>query len=473
MARKAHRIEFISTSQEKRIEDMAPVQVICDLRKFKLASTEKREFDEIEFRKEFSALFQQASSAFVGQSLSQGASLAVKHPRGIFTLWVVDAAGQQRVEQGTEFNVVDVLREPIILYQCQSQKCGEYGPLRCETCMVENVPNGKERICSKHAYLIQDTNLAYCGKHRPVCQCSPNCTQTATFFCSGCYSKFERSKGMRPTKFYGEHVHFSHPHNKDVDYCDRCYDRLFRPCGICEKQGTKVSLGKLRCAFRIRNSKNECGEARCWDHSFQWKIWGPNFPGLVLCEQHKQYLENAHPADLLFTLLSARPPRATREARPYSLQNIYRVRRLINRNRQTPIAFEQLGQAFELLALPGVPWSTEAKKRYDELARFFQKFMEERPQAINDLLYKTRDFYQRIGKSALAQQIIWLDIEDQLRGGDKNAQYNIHIYLNSPHNVGLFIGKEGAFIKQLSAELNLNRVEFSCYQNGVVTSLKR
>jgi len=450
---------------------MAPVQVICDLRHFKLSITDKKEFDENEFQKEFTALFQQASNAFVGQPLSQGMPLGVKLPKGIFTLWVVDAAGVQRIEQNTEFNVVDVLRKPIILHQCQ--KCGDYGPLRCETCKTENVPNGKERICSQHAYLIQDTSLAYCEKHKPLCHCSPNCTYTATFFCSGCYSKVERNKWMRPTKFYGEHVHLLHPHNKDIDYCNRCYDRLFRPCGICETQGTKVSLGKLRCAFRTGNSKDVCGEARCWDHSFQWKIWGPNFPGVILCERHKQYLENAHPADLLFTILSSQPPQETREKRLYSLQNIYRIRRLINRNRQTPITFEQLGNAFELLAQPGVPWTPGPKRRYDELLQLFQKFMQERPQKIRDLLYQARQFYQKVGKPALAQQIVWLDIEDQLRGGDRAGQYNIHLYLNSPQNVGLFIGREGTFIKQLSTELNINRVEFSCCQNGIITSLKR
>src|SRR5205807_816453 len=175
---------------------MAPVQVICDLRHFKLSITDKKAFSENEFLKEFTPLFQQASNAFVGQPLSQGMPLEVKLPRGIFTLWVVDAAGIQRIEQNTEFNVVDVLRKPITLYQCQ--KCGDYGPLRCETCKTENVPNGKERICSQHAYLIQDTSLAYCEKHKPRCHCSPNCTYTATFFCSGCYSKVERNKRMKP-----------------------------------------------------------------------------------------------------------------------------------------------------------------------------------------------------------------------------------------------------------------------------------
>ena len=89
------------------------------------------------------------------------------------------------------------------------------------------------------------------------------------------------------------------------------------------------------------------------------------------------------------------------------------------------------------------------------------------------MLYQTRLFYQKLGKSVLAQQIVWLDIEDRLRGGEKDGQYNINLYLNSSQNVGLFIGKEGAFVKQLSAELKFNRVEFFCYQNGVVTSLKK
>jgi hypothetical protein len=446
---------------------MAPVQVICDLRHFKLS--DKKEFDENEFRKEFTQVFQQASGAFVGKPLRVGAALEAKLPKGTVALWIVDAAGQQRVEQNTEFSVVDVLRRPIILYQCQ--KCGEYGPLRCETCGAENVVSGKERICSKHAHLIQDTALAYCEKHRPLCQCSANCRETATFFCSGCNSKSERNKWMRPTKFYGQHVHYFHPRNKDVDYCNRCFDRLFRPCGLCETQGKKDSLGKLRCTFRTRNSKEVCGEARCWDHSFQWKIWGPNFTGVILCERHKQYLEKAEPADLLFTILSSRPPHETREKRLYSLQNIYRIRRLINRNRRTPITFEELGKAFTQLAQPGVPWMPEPKKRFEELSQLFKKFMQDRPQKISDLLYRTKQFYQKIGKTAQAQQIVWLDIEDQLRGGDKAGQYNIHIYLNSPQNVGLFIGKDGTVIRQLSTELNFNRVEFSSVQNGVVTSL--
>lgn len=450
---------------------MAPVQVICDLRDFNLSSTHRRVFDENEFLKEFTELFQQASPVFVGQPLSQGISLGAKFPNGIFTLWVVDTAGIQRVEQHTEFTVLDILRKPITLYRCQ--KCGDYGPLRCETCKAENVQGGRERICSKHAYFIQDTSLAYCEKHKPRCCCSPDCTHTATFFCSGCYRKVERNKGLKPKKFYGEHVRHRHPRNEDIDYCDRCYDRLFRPCGICETQDKKVSVGKLRCAFRTRNSKEVCGEARCWDHSFQWKIWGPHFSGVILCERHKQYLANAHPADLLFTILSSQPPYETREKRLYSLQNIYRVRRLINRYRQMPITFEQLGQAFELLALPDVPWMPGPKRRYNELHQLYQKFMQERPQKISDLLYRVKEFYQKIGKPEQAQQIIWLDIEDQLRGGDRAGRYNIHLYLNSPQHVGMLIGKEGIFIKQLSAELNFNRVEFSSVQNGIVTSLKR
>lgn len=342
-------------------QQIAPVQVICDLRRFR-GGTGSRD--------KLQALWQEASNALVGKPLVQGMSLEIELAQGTFIIWVVDSAGVALVETNTIFTIVDVLRNPNLLYRCQ--KCGAYGPLRCVKCIDEGCSEGQERLCSKHAHFIKDTLSAYCDKHKPRCECSANCPHEAVFFCSGCRSLQRRSRD-KSTQYYGEHVHYSHPQNQDIDYCKRCYDRLFHHCSVCKKQG-KVRLGKLRCAFKTCNAASSCGESRCWEHSFQWKIWGPESAGVILCEQHGQLLGKADPTALLFTMLSAKPPQ---RKQGYSLSNIYRLRHMINLHRETPLTFDQLGQALHALSDRAISWEPDAKGRYDRLLESFTVTMQE------------------------------------------------------------------------------------------------
>ena len=241
-----------------------------------------------------------------------------------------------------------------------------------------------------------------------------------------------------------------HPHNKDIDYCAYCYQDLFGLCSVCSTQHKSV-LGKSHCAFRTRTVEKTCNLQLCWEHSFQWKIWGPNNRGLVLCNQHKQRLENTDPADLLFMMLVTPPPERTQYR---SLFNAYRIRRIINRNRATPVSFEQLQRTLASIGNEIKKCDAETKRRYDEMVKSFNETINSLPRKQQELLRQVKEFYQQtVGKDA-STNITRLEIKDCFFKPDEPPRYKVQIYLNNPGKKR-YIGPEGTVVNNLQSRLNI------------------
>src|SRR5579885_3701656 len=157
------------------IQKANAIQVICDLRHF------TRDVNDAE---KMQAVWRRLNNHLLGKPIVAEQPLEVETPDGKIVLWVIDTHGNHQVEQDTAFDIVDILRNPTLLYRCKV--CGSYGPLRCKGCEDENCPDGQERICSNCAYFIRDQTTAYCPQHIPRCQCSDSCKQHAEFACHHC-----------------------------------------------------------------------------------------------------------------------------------------------------------------------------------------------------------------------------------------------------------------------------------------------
>jgi hypothetical protein len=413
----------------------AAVQVICDLRSYRPNIDSERKMDE---------LWRSINDRLVGKELRNGGQLEVYLDRGkLVRLWVVDAHDQARVTPDTSFHIVDIVRNPWLIYHCRI--CGKYGPFRCMDCVKAERPRGEERLCLEHANFIEGRWSAYCDEHMHHCHCSSLCKDIATFCCEHC------------NRFYGEHYRTSHPHDKTIDYCQKCYDRLFGHCSVCEKEGKHDSLGTLHCSFKSRNMAYPCGIALCWKHAWQWKIWGPHNHGITLCEHHKRLLRNSEPADVITMMITTRPPRS-RRGKSFSLANLYRLRRLLNRDRAEPLSFEQIVQTLHALSAQSITWDKYTQQRYSAIVRVCEEIMRKLPDIQRELLAKIREYYwNTVGRKA-AQSIVWLSIEDRWISSDQPDLLIIAVHLNTASKRP-YIGLGGETVKRIEAQLGA-RLEF-------------
>lgn len=413
----------------------AVVQVICDLRRYHPNIDSERKMDE---------LWQSINGHLVGKELRNGGQLEVYLERGkLVRLWVVDAQGQTRVTPDTSFHIVDIVRNPWLIYRCRV--CRDYGPFRCMDCVKAERPRGEERLCSKHAKFIEGRWSAYCDEHIRQCHCFSLCKDIATFCCEHCNG------------FYGEHYRTSHPHDKTIDYCKKCYDRLFGHCSVCEKEGEHDSLGTLRCAFKTQDMTYPCGAALCWKHALQWKIWGAHSHGVTLCEHHKRLMRNSEPADVLTMMITTRPPRS-RRGRNFSLANLYRLHRLLNRDRAEPLSFEQVVQTLHTLSVQSMTWDKHAQQRYSDIVRACEKTMQKLLNLQSEFLAKIREYYwDTVGEKA-ARSIAWLSIEERYASSDQPAFLIVAVHLNTTSKRP-YIGPGGETVKRIEAQLGA-RLEF-------------
>jgi hypothetical protein len=401
----------------------ATVDVICDLREFA---------GEVNDVGTLQNLWPQLSQQIAGQLVPPGKPLQIRLPEGQLALWVVESHGITQLEPDVTFEIIDVLRNPQLLYRCSV--CGEYGPLRCSECEQ----TGREtRLCSAHAHTIKDELKAYCPEHIPHCNCRPGCAETAVFRCQRCH------------KLFGQHYHRHHPNDTTVDYCHTHYRLLFETCATpnCHH------LGKSKCAYQTREMPAPCQKPLCAEHSYQWKIWGPHNRGVTLCEHHKQMQGATDPADLLFIMLIARPPYARRGKRQ-SLPNPFRLRRIINRNRAAPLTFDQIGASLRSLESRVSTWGKPAESNYRYLLKTFTETTSGLSNVENDLLTQVKAFYQRAAGLDAARQIVGLEITDRFYKPGQPPRYRVVIHLNTS-NKGPYIGRGGATINQLSVQLNI------------------
>lgn len=418
------------------------LQVICDLREIQ---------KDIHSDDTLQALWREIEPGLVGKVLEYGKPLALSVPQGKLSLWSLDAQKTQSITENTAIEIVDVLRRPTLLYRCQV--CGDYGPLRCATCVEQGKPEGQERLCTNCARFIKDRLTAFCPAHQPLCQCSKNCQRKADFFCSSCYHQRRQDHNGNQLQFYNNHVHHTHPKNPDIDYCDYCYNLRFNRCPVCQKQGKTIRPGKLRCAFKTVKGTTSCGEGRCWEHSFQWKIWGVHNAGITLCEYH-HVVSAANPADLLLTMVTVNPPR-----RHYTLNNIFRLRRILNRDRSAPLSFEQLGYVLRSLSTLTANWDSDSQQRYAAMLTAYDTTMQELPQAKQHLLLQIKQYYSKVDRSGLERQIVGLEIADKLFNANKEASYEVDLLLKT-NDKRPFVGAGGSVVRQLESQLKLRRVTF-------------
>ncbi len=404
------------------------VELIFDLRRF---SETTDTLERIEH------LWREINSDLVGRPLNTGNVISLNLPAGTVDLWIANANGIPQIAENTEFQVVDVLRNPKLLYQCAV--CGEYGPLRCISCEEE----GKgTRLCSKHAHIIKDELSAYCPNHIPTCNCRSGCQEIATFRCRSC------ARTNRQQSLYGQHFHRTHPKDPDVDYCHRCYRWKFEHCQSvgCNR------IGRSKCKYQTRNMDEPCNAPSCTDHSYQWKIWGPHNRGVTLCERHKGILGSTEPEDLIFLIVTARAP-FVRRGRYHFMPNPFRLRRLINRQRANPITFAQLEYTLKSLE-PLVPnWGKGAERNYDFLVKSFEETMENLDSLEREFFDQVRSYYQtNVGWDA-ASQILGLQIQDRYSKPGQRPKYRVQITIFGEK--GRLIGRGGAYINALRNSLNL------------------
>jgi hypothetical protein len=405
------------------------VEVIFDLRQY---SGRADSNDRIE------ALWRQISPNLVGKSIKNGNVINLDISSERIGLWVVDNNGLSEVGENTEFRAVDVLRSPKLVYQCAV--CGEYGPLRCVKCEEEK---RETRLCSKHAHIIKDELSAYCAEHVPSCSCKVGCKETAVFRCRSC----ARTVKDRPRSLYGTHYHRTHPKEPDVDYCLRCFKRQFERCDSpsCNR------LGRSKCHYQTRNGE-PCGVPSCSDHSYQWKIWGPHNRGVNLCERHQGTLGRADPEDLIFLILTAKIPYFKR-GRRYSMPNPFRLRRLINRHRSSPLSFAQLEKVLKSLEPLVSNWGKSAERNYSYIVKLFSETVGNLDSMERDFLEKVRSYYQNYVSWDASSQILGLQIQDRFSRPGEKTRFRVRLTISGEK--GRLIGRGGAHMKQLRDIYNL------------------
>jgi hypothetical protein len=417
------------------------VQVICDLRQYNIEVNDIGTMEEV---------WQQIDGRLIGQRLVPGKPLSLALADGNVMFWIVDAAGVMQIEKQTNISIVDVLRDPKLLYLCQV--CNEYGPLRCVKCLSENTPRGQERLCSDHAHFIKDEFTVFCPRHIPTCECRlENCQRPADFRCAHCRRLFSSQR---------EHgIHKTHPHDHDIDYCKYCYHLLFDPCQVCEAEG-RTNLGKSYCAFTTRLGQEPCARRLCGDHSFQWKIWGAHNSGVTLCDEHRRQLGEADPANLLYMMLAAAPPR---RARYQPFVDIFYTLRILNRNRDRKAARlspRDLERALNRLAQQTIVGESVAQEKhyesnYEKFLHVFQQTNEKIQQKEQEILTQVKAFYARkIGLGAVIA-IDNVEIIERLSRAGQPEQYHVRIHLGT-ENKGPFIGPGGSIVKDLQAQCNIN-----------------
>lgn len=404
-----------------------PVQVICDLRRY---------YHNVDTLPKMDVLWQELQPHLINTELHNGGHLKIHlAPGKRIILWVVDAQGQTRVQPETSFAIVDIVRNPHHIYRCR--KCRAYGPFRCTDCSDAGLARGSERLCWKHANFIEGRWRAYCSEHVPTCRCFHACKERATFCC-------ERCKG-----FFGAHYQVPHPHEEATYFCRRCYDRLFGQCSVCADEGKADSLGTLHCAFFSHEMVYPCEAALCWKHALQWKIWGPHSLGITFCEQHTRLIRKCDPADVLTIMLTARPPR---RSKPWTLNNLYYLRRLLNQKRPEPLSFPQVVQSLRDLDEASKTWDKYAQRRYEEMVNVCNKTLKHIQEMQIDMLAQLRTFYEREVSPRAAQTISWLSIEDRLTRSNGGQFFKVRVYLLNDQK-SPYIGLKGEKVKRIEAAL--------------------
>lgn len=399
------------------------VDIICDLTGFK-------------GQDDILAIWDQINKQLIGKNVSTNQKLDFSLPQGQVVICVIEQKDVTKVEENTQFNIIDVRRSPDLLFKCKfcKEERGEdvYGPYQCAECGA--------RLCEKHAHLLEGFWRSYCPEHKPICQCRHECQEPATFRCESC------------NRLFGEHFKEQHPKDDTINYCRNCWTLLF---GQCSAPGCN-RLGRSKCAYLIReNGKiKRCNAPICPEHSYQWKILGPHNRGITLCKKHREQLSSTYPEYLLLMITA---PQRFWWLRNRIFNNTYRLLRIINSALITPISYDELLKA--LVNMEDLLGELEEKrswfqKNYWRIVERVRKDVAELPNIQLDILSKIKSFYQReLGYNSV-EQIIGLKIEDYYY---LSKTYRVVLHV-TPMSIGRFIGKGGASTKKIKETLNLHVV---------------
>jgi len=402
------------------------IDVICDLRQA------GRDVDNLA---ELQRIWPDLARLLVGRTAIAGQSFSITLTRGVLLLWVVRVVNAVTIDRTTTVNIIDVIRNPAMLYTCIH--CGLYGPFRCEQSTDRETP---ERLCGRCTHFIKDELKAYCRNHLPRCRCQPGCRETASFRCTRC------------RRIYGTHAHRAYPHEALADLCQSCHLYLFEPCADCLFGTPKT--GKSRCIFKLRTDARACDRPLCIAHSLQWRVWGPHYRGLTLCQAHHRALMQTGALDLLHMILTAPAlelgrGRVRRVPRPFSL------RRVVNRHLQKPYSFEELHRIIVSLKPEVAQWGRRAGDNYQELINRFNQALTENGQAEARLLPQIKAWYERrLGRRA-AEQIQTVKVIDCFFRPDSPPHYKLRAELPAQVNRWQFIQTGGRIIEQLGRDLNI------------------
>lgn len=405
------------------------VDVICDLR-----GLEEKSPDAARLRE----LWEQFGSSLIGQPLVPGSFISVPLPQGRVALWVLSDGAGDVVGPETSFNVLDVIRSPKLIYRCR--ECGRYGPLRCLKCEEGERP---ARLCGACSHRIEDELTTYCREHAPPCGCRPDCQQRATHRC--------QHKACR--RLFGAHYMRERENDPDVKYCRRCFAFLFEKCVECLREvRRRPGLGKVKCAYRRCADAAACGKPLCYGHSYQWQIWGKYYRGVNLCGDHQGALGRTDPADLLYMILSARPP-LERRGRRRPPPDPFQLRRIVNRDRAGQLSLEQLSLAMRYLPQRVAGWDADARPA-SNLRRVHENMarrLEEAARMHADLLARIRAFYQAESGREAAAHIVGLTLEYIY----VRRRYKASIHLDT-RDKRPFIGRGGEIVNRLRSQLNVD-----------------
>lgn len=351
------------------------------------------------------------------------------------------AAAPDRVTGDTPFTVRSVLEPSQIRHKCAS--CGErgqevYGPFICEACKSEG---RAERVCDRHAVILNGSFRATCPRHSPVCSCG----SSATFWCRG--------RDCRGAKAHCDKHRRYHPGDHAISYCPACYTKEFPACGHV---GCDLT-GSLSCEYVNQDSLIRCTARACSKHAFRWQVFGPHRRGPVLCLDHARVLRRLSREQLVFQIAASScardgaggKPSGARGHGPANLPRLSVVRHIFINTRSEKLDIEFLDRLFSHLQ-GGLRDTGFEGRMYRSLKKQEQSRELEVKKARQDRIQGEEYFAQlqqilvAEGKADLASRIAYSDFRQKA-----NLLY-VHV---PPDLIGPFKGKQGNNIKNLSRAL--------------------
>jgi len=396
-------------------------------------------------------IWQALARDLIGKPITTGQRLELTGSKGKWSLIVLDTHGIASIDEKTYINVVDIERNPQIRHackECKKQNKTMFGPFFCPECRRLEQP---DRLCEIHTQFLENKYTAYCPEHLPRCQNSKGSDDPATFECDYCH------------KTFSDKWKHHHPNDQFTLLCRNCYSFLFELCEDCQHEGHK-RLGKSRCAFPTGVGDEKHGKRICTlRHARQWQIWGPHWRGIILCEQHYQQLSQASSADLLWMLITAKPPTQFLRSK---ITDVYRLRNLIGYVRQKELSWEEMERVLRGLAerIEQYKAPKYVKEHIRQITKKVGEVQTNLPIIEAELLDRIRDFYRSRLRENPVTVVLGVTIKKVFWGrGNKTPSYKIAVHVGRDSRgksmKGLLIGKKGTLVNQLENHLKLHAVE--------------